>query len=522
MILNSSLQYNKTLEKENLIDLKSSLKISQQVEFTRAIKTKEQLEQSLIKKGFDSAIAVNLKLKPKFTLVEIGRRANLVREQFSLSQAKLSIPKYLGRLPISLIVPVYNREPYLAATIESILAQTFTDFELIVWDDGSSDNSKEIADYYAKKDKRIKVFSNINIGHSKALNKAISLAGGKYIGTVDSDDLLHPEALNKAWQVLESNPNWGMVYTDCWIINAEGDKRGLDRRSSIPYSSNRLLSDFMTFHFRLIRRDIFNAVGGFNSELDSAEDYDLCLRISEITKIEHLPEPLYYYRRHQNSISTAQQFKQTLCSTVAVNQAIQRRGLDAKLKLEVKLNPSYHLQRQDKVANKVFGIGLSKTGTSSLNAALCLLGIPSVHLPRSLNLVKEFDGATDMPVALAYQELDLLYPDSKFILTVREIYAWLNSYRVHKQKLLKIYAGNIPQWLEQISVDWCGQWEFEPNIYKKAYNHHLDSAIAYFKDRESDFLILDICGGQGWQELCNFLNCSVPNSPFPHENKANI
>lgn len=205
---------------------------------------------------------------------------------------------------------------------------------------------------------------------------------------------------------------------------------------------------------------------------------------------------------------------------IAVNRALERRGLSRQFALEVKLNPQYILQRQTKVANKVFGIGLPNTGTSSLNSALALLGIPSIYLPHSLSQIKEFDGASDLPIAVFFKELDLLYPGSKFILTIRNTRDWLKSYQLHEQRLLKMYRGYKPDWLRELTVRCYGQEQFQTQQWLKAYARHLQSVTEYFQSRKSDLLIINICGGQGWQELCRFLNCTVPNIPFPHQNKS--
>ncbi len=507
----------------------------QRKEFSLVTLTQNKIARRLIDRGFDNSINVKLKLQPNFFLrPQINSVSSFEVQQLDgvctgYPSTPLVQPKPTPITPIrstsdshlvSLVIPVYNRDTYLKTTIDSILAQTYTNFELIIWDDGSTDDSLAVANKYATEDSRIKVFTADNTGQGAALVKAIAQTNGKYLGIVDSDDLLHPEALVKTLAVLESNSSVGMVYTDHVVIDANGKEKGIGKRCSIPYSPERLLIDFMTFHFRLMRRDVYDAMGGFDANLGIAEDYDLCLRLSEVTAVEHLAEPLYYYRWHSANISTTQQLRQAKCSTIAVNRALQRRGLSQKLRLEVKLNPSYKLQRQSKVANKVFGIGLSKTGTTSLNDALSLLGIPSIHLPRSIEQVEEYDGATDTPIALAYKELDLKYPGSKFVLTIRESDSWLNSHQAHKKQLAKIFDEQISKWIQDLETQCYGQWEYDPALWLTAYDRHLQSVLEYFQGRESDLLILNICQGQGWKELCTFLGCSIPNSPFPHQNKT--
>ena len=229
---------------------------------------------------------------------------------------------------ISLLIVNYNRERYLGAAIESVLSQTKTEFELLIWDDGSTDRSLNIASDFAKQDKRVRVLVGNHQGVAAARQAAIAQTTGTYLGWVDSDDLLAPTALAETTAILDAHPETGMVYTDRLIIDAKNKVNGLDERCGIPYSKERLLLDFMTFHFRLMRRSVFEQVGGINTSCAYAYDYDLCLRISEVTTIEHLQKPLYYYRDHGETISRQKSHAQTRDSYQATTEALERRGLD--------------------------------------------------------------------------------------------------------------------------------------------------------------------------------------------------
>jgi glycosyltransferase involved in cell wall biosynthesis len=150
---------------------------------------------------------------------------------------------------ISLVITVYNRERYLSEAIESVLAQTRQDFDLLIWDDGSTDNSVEIAKEYAKRDRRIRVVAAEHQGRTPSLKEALAQTKGSYIGLVDSDDLLAPTALEETATVLEADPVVGLVYTDYMDIDRQGKVIGYGNRCRVPYSKERLLIDFMTFHF---------------------------------------------------------------------------------------------------------------------------------------------------------------------------------------------------------------------------------------------------------------------------------
>jgi glycosyltransferase involved in cell wall biosynthesis len=423
---------------------------------------------------------------------------------------------------VSLVITTYNREKYLVAAIESVLKQTLPDFELIIWDDGSSDRSQEIGDRYATADRRVKFIAAPHTGRGQALKDAIAQTTGTYLGLVDSDDLLAPTALAETVSILDSHDDIGMVYTDHLVMDERGRCKGVGHRCNIPYSKEKLLVDFMTFHFRLMRREIYDRIGGINLNLEVAHDYDLCLRTSEITQIHHHRSPLYFYRDHAETISQSQQLTQILASQQAVNDALIRRGLDRDYQLEVKLQSKFSLKRKNKLTNKVFGIGLGKTGTTSLTSALNLLGIKTIHMPSSLEQVKYVDGATDSPIAVAYKELDRMYPNSKFILTIRETQSWLRSYESHRHYITKSNEGKIASWIFELSNKLYGQWQFDSEIWLNTYNRHLLDVTNYFKGREEDLLILDICNGQGWKELCPFLGYSIPDVAFPHDNKKKL
>ncbi|MBD2679248.1 MULTISPECIES: glycosyltransferase [Nostoc] len=247
---------------------------------------------------------------------------------------------------VSVVMPVYNRDRYLAVAIESVLIQTYTNFELIVWDDGSSDRSLEIANRYAQKDSRIRVIAAPHQGFAVSLKKAFAAAKGTYIGQLDSDDALDFRALELTVQVLESQSQVGMVYTNYWDLSPGGQVQGLGNRCQIPYSKDRLLIDFMIFHFRLMRRRVYEEVGGIREAFDGIVDYDLCLRLSEITEICHLNQPLYYYRRHPNNITSTQQLEVALLSQRAIQEALVRRGLSDRYQLRVEVQARYFIDQK--------------------------------------------------------------------------------------------------------------------------------------------------------------------------------
>lgn len=169
--------------------------------------------------------------------------------------------------------------------------------------------------------------------------------------------------------------------------------------------------------------------------------------------------------------------------------------------------------------NKIFGIGLPRSGTSSLNQALSILGYKSLHHPTyfimdKLNGSFSFDGNWDALTNFGehfYPQLDQLYPDSKFILTIRDKEKWLDSCRWKYQEPSN-HLGNVIR----ISIFGCDR--FHESTYSHIYDQHTRNVIEYFKDRPNDLLVVDWGLGHGWKELCDFLDKPIPNIPFPHKN----
>jgi glycosyltransferase involved in cell wall biosynthesis len=281
--------------------------------------------------------------------------------------------------PISIVMTVYNRERYLKAAIESVLSQSYQNFEFLIWDDGSTDNSLNIARNYAKLDPRIKVLAAEHRGVSYSLMAAIRETAFPYFGCVDSDDLLAPKALAETVPILDANPQVGVVYTNYLLIDENDCVGGEGPLSKIPYSPEQLLVDPIVFHFRLIRRSAYNSCGGVDPKFASAFDYELCLRLSEVSEIRKINKLLYYYRIHQHNFSRHHRAEQIILCRTAVEQALQRRGLADKLELGVELVGQFRLrpkQVKDKIeSSKILGeIANSPNSQSTASSPIFLIG----------------------------------------------------------------------------------------------------------------------------------------------------
>ena len=181
-------------------------------------------------------------------------------------------------------------------------------------------------------------------GAVHALIAGFGAARGEFIGQLDSDDLLEPEAIELTVKALDEHSDWGMVYTNYRDIDEQGQLVRVGWRCSIPYSSHTLLTAFMTFHFRLIRKSIYQKVGGFDPDFDRIEDYELCMRLSETTEIGKVDEFLYQYRFHPDSLKSTARLEVILLAQKVSELALERRGLSNTYRLNVLYNPRVSLE----------------------------------------------------------------------------------------------------------------------------------------------------------------------------------
>lgn len=207
---------------------------------------------------------------------------------------------------ISIITPTYNREAFLPAAIESVLAQSYKEFELIIVDDGSTDNSRELINVYADKDQRVKYLYQENQRQSVARNYALSIAKGDFICFLDSDNYWPHDKLEKSLKAFEQHPEADIVYGDCITIDEQGNElhRNNMRRYSGSIAALLLKDNFVSMNTTMTRRKCFNEMGGMSGKRRVADDYDLWLKFSARYRFQYIPEFLAYYRVMENQISS--------------------------------------------------------------------------------------------------------------------------------------------------------------------------------------------------------------------------
>lgn len=200
---------------------------------------------------------------------------------------------------------VFNGEKHLRESVESILNQSFTDFEFLIIDDGSKDSTLEILHSYD--DSRIKIIRNSeNIGLTKSLNIGLELAKGEYIARMDADDICYPKRLEKQVRFLENNKNIGVLGTSRELINDNNEIIGrvFSTGSSIILKWHSLFGSHGIAHPTvMVRKTLIDMAGGYNPKYTYAQDAELWNKLSMITNFSNLPDILLKYRVNENQIS---------------------------------------------------------------------------------------------------------------------------------------------------------------------------------------------------------------------------
>ncbi|MDD3341910.1 MAG: glycosyltransferase [Bacilli bacterium] len=240
---------------------------------------------------------------------------------------------------ISILIPVYNiEEEYLSACIESILSQSYQNFEICLVDDHSTlGETKETLEKYAKKDTRIKVKYREENGHiSKTTNDALQMATGEFVALIDNDDIITENALGEVVKVLNKDTSLDFIYSDEDKLDVKG--RRCDPHFKPDFSPDTLLSLNYICHFSVLRKSIVEEVGGFTVGLEGAQDHDLFLKVSEKTnKIHHIAKILYHWRMVEGSTSMTISNKSyaTDKGKIAIENALQRRNIKGHVEKDV-------------------------------------------------------------------------------------------------------------------------------------------------------------------------------------------
>lgn len=206
---------------------------------------------------------------------------------------------------VSVVLPVYNCPEYIGQAIESVLSQTLSDFELIVIDDGSKDQTPQVLSRYM--DPRIRLITQENRGLASTLNRGIELARGRYIARQDQDDLCFPERLAKQVAFMDAHPDCGLLGTwaEVWVENTRTDRTHEHPSDNATLKYELLLNNPFVHSSVMIRKSALDRAGNYSTDPDRQppEDYELWSRLARQYEVANLPEVLHIYREIPGSMS---------------------------------------------------------------------------------------------------------------------------------------------------------------------------------------------------------------------------
>jgi glycosyltransferase involved in cell wall biosynthesis len=308
------------------------------------MKIKETALWRILRRVFSSVKAVrNLKKKKIYGLTYLNkedikylkqaRKTRLTKKR--LKAMEKGIESFSSRPKISVVMPVYNVEPqWLEEAIESVLHQVYQNWELCIADDASpSSHIQDVLGRFQNIDKRVKVkYLTANQGISGASNEALSLASGEYAAFLDHDDCLSRDSLFEVVKLLNTHPEADIIYSD-------EDKLSMGGMHLRPVHKPDWDPDlFLTYnylcHLVVCRRKTVEQVGGFRKGFEGSQDYDLLLRLTELTdKIFHIPRVLYHWRMIPGSAASVVDAKSRSFERArqALEEALKRRGIKAEV-----------------------------------------------------------------------------------------------------------------------------------------------------------------------------------------------
>lgn len=231
---------------------------------------------------------------------------------------------------VSVVMSVHNGLPFLGQAVESILGQTYPNLEFVVVDDSSTDATWETLLTFARRDSRLVLLQNeSNLGVARSRNKGIQISRGAYIACQDADDISLPERVARQAEFLDANPHIGLVGAWPQFVDDRGDH--LNNANYPLLADNEQLqqqlldSNCFCAGTIMMRRRWLDVVGVYDQALAPSEDYDLWLRLAEVTQLANLPEVLYHYRQHSSSASNTRRYIQMHNKAIALERALTRR-----------------------------------------------------------------------------------------------------------------------------------------------------------------------------------------------------
>ncbi|HEY9639961.1 MAG TPA: glycosyltransferase family 2 protein [Coleofasciculaceae cyanobacterium] len=281
---------------------------------------------------------------------------------------------------VSVLLPVYNGDRYLAAAVESILTQTLTDFELLIIDDGSTDQSRKILAAYAAQDDRIRLVSRENRGLIATLNQMLDMAQGEFLARMDADDIALPDRLARQVEFLQQHADYVCVGGAYDLIDPQGRKvlhLGMPETNAEIQQAILSGKTIINHPCAMIRRTALQKIGGYDESMMTVEDLDMLLRLGEIGLLANLQHTVLQYRFHRASVSAQKSEFQHQMAQEACRRAWQRRGIAGQFTAEMPwYRPGGDRRSQQAFFHRygwwAFGNGLRATAAGAAVQAIAL------------------------------------------------------------------------------------------------------------------------------------------------------
>ncbi len=236
----------------------------------------------------------------------------------------------MSKPAVSVVIPVFNAGKYLASAIGSIIDQTFSDWEMICINDGSTDCSPEILDWFAKQDPRIRVIHQSNMGVVAAANRGHEMVQAEFVCRMDADDIAMPNRISHQVEFLRKHSEYVAVSGSILEIDSDSQPLGLQR---LPHDHDTIVQRLLfreTGLFQpasIMRTEAFNKIGGFRSKYQWIEDHDLWLRLSQVGRLGNTDELILCYRLHASSCTWSMSHLRSELMTQLIREAQTERGV---------------------------------------------------------------------------------------------------------------------------------------------------------------------------------------------------
>ncbi len=239
---------------------------------------------------------------------------------------------YHAKPAISVLMSVYNNDEYVGDAIQSVLGQTFEDYEVVLVNDGSTDNSAPIIDRYRQEDPRLHVIEHENRGLTPSLNIGLKVCRGEFIARMDGDDICHRQRFEKQIAAFQENPQLVLLGSEVELIDEEGREVG-PRGHQFEHDAIRrqLLQGnggALTHPAVMFRRSSALEIGGYDERFLNSQDLDLFLRLSEVGEVANLKDSLLKWRQHSKSINHTQAYLWKRMRMLALSKTIDRIGAE--------------------------------------------------------------------------------------------------------------------------------------------------------------------------------------------------